>query len=99
MESGLFVDLSTRRQAFQDAISGGVPSPPMLSQFHSREQADRWAATEFAKVFAAAAVDYDHTLPPEPTTYAASLSDKSSEAAEWKLARDEEMESMRRFEV
>ena len=99
VESGLFVDLSTRRQAFQDAISGGVPSPPVLSQFHSREQADRWAATEFAKVFAAAAVDYDHTLPPEPTTYAESLSDKSSEAREWKLARDEEMESMRRFEV
>jgi hypothetical protein len=47
---GLFTDLDKRKDAFDAALRHALPSVPLLSQFRTREETDRWAECEFGKV-------------------------------------------------
>ena len=96
LEDSLFVGLSGRKSMFQESIGSSFPSVDLLPQFQSKVHSDCWAYHCFN---AQTGVDIDFSLPPEPSTYRDSLPDVCSEAAEWKGARDEEMESMHQFGV
>ena len=95
----LVLDLSARKSAFNNALRSALPSTPLLPQFLSRSESDKWAAHEFEMAMNATSLDIDFSLPSEPQHYKDSLPDVCSEAEHWSEARDEEMKSMKRFGV
>ena len=76
------------------------PKEKVVPELGSRVTANQWAEYEFAKVLNAASLKIDFDLPPEPLHYKDTLPENcGEESVMWKEAMDDEIDSMKAFEV
>ena len=99
-EANVYTTSSSQSASFNDLISELFPKEKVVPELGSRVTANQWAEYEFAKVLNAASLKIDFDLPPEPLHYKDTLPENcGEESVMWKEAMDDEIDSMKAFEV